>query len=215
MIRLVLVEDHEVERQGLRALLAAEPDFQIVGEAGDGQAAIQLVERLRPDVLVLDLMLPGLGGLEVVREVRQRAPDTRVVILSMHTNEAYVLGALQAGALAYVLKKSGARELLEAIRAAWTGRRYLSPPLSEVEIQAYVTKSQATPDPYQTLTAREREVLHLMVQGQTSAEIATKLVISHRTVEMHRSRVMHKLGLDKKTELIRYAIKRGLLPLED
>jgi DNA-binding NarL/FixJ family response regulator len=215
MIKLVLVEDHEVVRQGLRALLVAEPDFQIVGETGDGLAAAELVAQLRPDVLVLDLMLPGLGGMEVVREVRQRSPETRVVILSMHTNEAYVLGALQAGAVAYVLKKSGASELLAAIRAAWTGRRYLSPPLSEVAIQAYVEKSRATPDPYQTLTAREREVLHLMVEGLTSAEIAGKLVISHRTVEMHRSRVMHKLGLDKKTDLIRYAIKRGLLPLED
>ncbi len=215
MIKLVLVEDHEVVRQGLRALLVAEPDFQIVGESGDGLAAAELVARLRPDVLVLDLMLPGLGGMEVVREVRQKSPETRVVILSMHTNEAYVLGALQAGAVAYVLKKSGASELLAAIRAAWTGRRYLSPPLSEVAIQAYVEKSRATPDPYQTLTAREREVLHLMVEGLTSAEIAGKLVISHRTVEMHRSRVMHKLGLDKKTDLIRYAIKRGLLPLED
>ncbi len=215
MIRLVLVEDHEVVRQGLRALLAAEPDFDIVGETGDGLAAVDLVDRLRPDVLVLDLMLPGKGGMEVVDEVRRRSPETRVVILSMHTNEAYVLGALQAGAVAYVLKKSGASELLEAVRAAWMGRRYLSPPLSEVAIQAYVERSRATPDPYQTLTAREREVLHLMVEGLTSAEIANRLVISHRTVEMHRSRVMHKLGLDKKTDLIRFAIRRGLLPLED
>lgn len=215
MIRLLLVEDHEVVRQGLRALLAAEPDFRIVGEAGDGLGAAELVSQLRPDVLVLDLMLPGLSGLEVVREARQRSPETRVVILSMHTNEAYVLSALQAGALAYVLKKAGASELLAAIRAAWAGRRYLSPPLSEAAIQAYVEKSRATPDPYQTLTTREREVLHLMVEGLTTLEIATRLVISHRTVEMHRSRVMQKLGFDKKTDLIRYAIRRGLLPLED
>lgn len=202
-------------RQGLRALLAAEPDFEIVGEAGEGQLAAALVEQLQPDVLVLDLMLPGMGGLGVARQVQLRAPETRVVILSMHANEAYVLGALQAGAMAYVLKKSGARELLAAIRAAGAGQRYLSPPLSEVTIQAYVEKSRATPDPYQTLTAREREVLHLVVKGQTSAEIAASLVISQRTVEMHRSRVMHKLGLDKKTDLIRYAIKQGLLPLDD
>jgi two-component system, NarL family, response regulator NreC len=177
--------------------------------------ATELVTRLRPDVLVLDLMLPGLPGLDVVRAVRQGSPETRVVILSMHANEAYVLGALQAGAVGYVLKKSGSADLLAAIRAAWSGRRYLSPPLSEVAIQAYVEKSRATPDPYQTLTTREREVLLLMVEGLTSAEIAGRLVISHRTVEMHRSRLMHKLGLDKKTDLIRYAIKRGLLPLED
>jgi two-component system, NarL family, response regulator NreC len=214
-IKLVLVEDHEVVRQGLRALLAVEPDFEIVGEAGDGLVAMELVTRLRPDVLVLDLMLPGLPGLDVVRAVRQSAPETRVVILSMHANEAYVLGALQAGAVGYVLKKSGSVELLAAIRAAWAGRRYLSPPLSEAAIQAYVEKSRATPDPYQTLTAREREVLLLLVEGLTSAEIAGRLVLSHRTVEMHRSRLMHKLGLDKKTDLIRYAIKRGLLPLED
>jgi len=215
MIRLVLVEDHEVVRQGLRGLLAAEADFQIVGETGDGLAAVPLVERLRPDVLVLDLMLPGRPGLDVLRDVRQRAPETRVVILSMHTNEGYVLNALQAGAVGYVLKKSGANELLAAIRAAAGGGRYLSPPLSEVAIEAYVERSRATPDPYQTLTAREREVLHLMVEGLTSAEMAGRLVISHRTVEMHRSRVMHKLSLDNKTDLIRYAIKKGLLPLED
>jgi DNA-binding NarL/FixJ family response regulator len=215
MISLVLVEDHAVVRQGLRALLAAEPDVQIVGEAGDGLAGAKLVNRLRPDVLVLDLMLPGLPGLEVLPAVRQSSPETRIVVLSMHADEAYVLSALQAGAVGYVLKRSGSAELLAAIRAAASGHRYLSPPLSEMAVQAYVERSRATPDPYRTLTAREREVLLLMVQGLTSHEIAGRLVLSHRTVEMHRSRLMHKLGLDNRTDLIRFAIRRGLLPMED
>jgi DNA-binding NarL/FixJ family response regulator len=212
---IVLADDHHVVRQGLRSLLEAEPDLSVVGETGDGLEAAQLVERLQPDVLVLDLMMPGLNGLEVTRQVSQRSPQTHVVILSMHANEAHVLEALRAGAAAYVLKESTSGELVRAVREAFAGRRYLSPPLSERAIEAYMQKAEsAALDPYEMLTAREREVLHLVVEGHTSAEIAERLFISRRTVETHRANLMRKLHLRTHTDLIRYALQRGILPME-
>lgn len=212
---IVLADDHHVVRQGLRSLLEAEPDFSVVGETGDGLEAAQLVERLQPDVLVLDLMMPGLNGLEVTRQVSQRSRQTHVVILSMHANEAHVLEALRAGAAAYVLKESTSAELVRAVREAVAGRRYLSPPLSERAIEAYMKKAEsAALDPYEMLTAREREVLHLVVEGHTSAEIADRLFISRRTVETHRANLMRKLDLRTHTDLIRYALQRGILPME-
>jgi two-component system response regulator NreC len=215
MTAIVLADDHHVVRQGLRSLLEAEPGFSVIGETGDGLEVTQLVERLRPDVLVLDLMMPGLNGLEVTRQVSQRSPRTHVVILSMHANEAYVLEALRAGAVAYVLKESTSAELVRAVREAVAGRRYLSPPLSERAIEAYMQKAEsATLDPYETLTAREREVLHLVAEGHTNAEIADRLFISRRTVETHRANLMRKLSLRTQTDLISYALRRGILPME-
>ncbi len=215
MTRIVLADDHPVVRQGLRVLLEAEPDFSVVGEAGDGLETSGLVERLQPDVLVLDLLMPGLDGIEVIRQVRRRTPQTRVVVLSMHSDEAYVLEALGAGAAAYVLKKSTLAELGHAIREAVAGRHYLSPPLSEHAIEAYLEKAKAALDPYQTLTPREREVLHLVAEGCTNVEVAARLSISPRTVEMHRSHLMRKLDLHTQTDLVRYALQKGILPLKD
>jgi two-component system response regulator NreC len=215
MTTIVLADDHHIVRHGLRSLLEAEPDFSVVGETGDGLEAAQLVERLQPDVLVLDMMMPGLNGLEVTRQVGQRSRRTHVVILSMHANEAHVLEALRAGAAAYVLKESTYAELVRAVREAVAGRRYLSPPLSERAIEAYLKKAEsAALDPYEMLTAREREVLHLVVEGHTSAEIADRLFVSRRTVETHRANLMRKLGLSTHTDLIRYALQRGILPME-
>ncbi|MFZ1550765.1 MAG: response regulator transcription factor [Anaerolineae bacterium] len=214
-MRIVLADDHPIVRQGLRALLEAETDFQLVGEAGDGLEAVGLVERVKPDVLVLDLMMPGLAGFEVARQTRQRSPQTRIVILSMHADEGYVLEALTAGASAYVLKKSTTADLVKAIRDAIAGRRFLSPPLSEHLIDAYVEKTKSAPlDSYNTLTPREREVLQLAAEGHTNAKIATRLSISPRTVEMHRASVMRKLGLQNQVELVRYALQRGILAKE-
>ncbi|MFZ1240690.1 MAG: response regulator transcription factor [Anaerolineae bacterium] len=211
----MLADDHPIVRQGLRALLEAETDFQLVGEAGDGLEAVALVERVKPDVLVLDLMMPGLAGFEVARQTRQRSPQTRIVILSMHADEGYVLEALTAGASAYVLKKSTTADLVKAIRDAIAGRRFLSPPLSEHLIDAYVEKTKSAPlDSYNTLTPREREVLQLAAEGHTNAKIATRLSISPRTVEMHRASVMRKLGLQNQVELVRYALQRGILAKE-
>ena len=212
---IVLADDHPIVRQGLRTLLEAEPDFTIVGEAADGLETVELAGRLQPQVLILDLMLPGLSGLEVTRQVHQRSPQTRVVILSMHANEAYVLEALRNGAAAYVLKEAGAAELLQAVREVTAGRRYLSPPLSERAIEAYSEKAAAIPlDLSETLTTREREVLHLAAEGLSNPEIAARLGISPRTAETHRANLMRKLGLHNQTELIRYAMRRGIIPSE-
>jgi len=215
MTTIVLADDHHIVRQGLRVLLEGQPDFQLVGEAGDGLEAVQLTERLKPDVLIIDLMMPSLNGLEATRQVSQRSPHTRVVILSMHANEAYVLEALRNGAAGYVLKDSSAADLVHAVREVVAGRRYLSSPLSERAIAAYIQKaSDVTLDPYEMLTNREREVLHLAAEGNTNAEIADQLSISPRTAETHRANLMHKLGLRTHTDLIRYALRRGILPME-
>ena len=214
---ILLADDHRMVRQGFRALLEAEHDLEIVGETGDGLDALRLLDQLKPRIIVLDLMLPGLRGLEVARQIKQRRLATKVVILSMHANEAYVLEALRNGASAYVLKDAQAAELVRAVREAVAGRRYLSPPLTEPAVEAYLEKAKTagTMDVYETLTNREREVLQLAAEGHTSAAIAGKLFISPRTVEIHRSNLMHKLGLRSPTDMIRFAIRRGILPLDE
>ncbi len=215
MTTIVLADDHQVVRQALRALLETEPDFHVIGEAGDGLETVRLVERLQPDSLVLDLMMGDINGLEVTRQVSKRSPRTRVVILSMYGNEAYVVEALRVGARAYVLKESSSGELVRAIREAVAGRHYLGPPMSEQAIKTYMQKTESTMlNPYDMLTTREREVLHLVVQGCSNAEIGRRLYISPRTVEIHRANMMHKLNLSTQAELIRYALQRGILPAD-
>ena len=210
---IVLVDDHHVVREALRKMLEAEKEFRIVGEAGDGLEALKVVEQCKPDILVCDLMMNGMNGLEVTRKLTKRFPKTKVVILSMYGNDGYVHEAMRAGAKGYVLKESTSTELVRAIREAVLGRRYLSPPLSDRAIDAYLQKTEETTlAPYDTLTTREREVLHLAAQGNTNAEIAAKLFISRRTVEVHRASMMQKLGLHVQTDLIRYAIQHGILP---
>jgi two-component system response regulator NreC len=212
MITILLADDHVVVRQGLRALLESQADFSIVAEASDGLDALQCVDRFHPQVTILDLMMPGLGGLEVARRVQAQ---TRVVILSMHANEAYVVEALRSGALGYVLKDSSAADLIQAVRAAVAGQRYLSAPLSERMIDSYLQKIQSGPlDPYDSLTSREREVLQLAADGLSTVDISNRLSISPRTVEIHRSNLMHKLALHSQTDLIRFAIKKGILSLD-
>jgi DNA-binding NarL/FixJ family response regulator len=212
---IVLADDHTVVRQGLRAVLEAEPGFSVIGEVDNGLDVAKTMERLKPDVLIVDLMMPGLGGLEVTRQIPQCSPQTRVIVLSMYANEAYVLEALRNGASGYVVKDASAEDLRHAIREVVAGRRYLSPPLSELAIEAYVQKAKAAPlDPYETLTTREREVLHLAAEGHTNTEIAARLFISPRTVETHRAHLMRKLDLHSQTDLIRYALRRGILPPE-
>ena len=216
MITVFLADDHHVVRRGIKALLEAEPDMQVTGEAGTGVDAAQQAQRLKPDVLVVDLMLADMSGLGVIRQIRKRSPHTVAVVLSMYGNDCYVVEALQAGAKAYVLKDSPPEELLRAVREAAAGRRYLAPPLSDRAIEAYLERSEESKlDPYDMLTSREREVLHLAAQGLTSPEIADRLCISPRTVEVHRARVMHKLGLRNRVELIHYAVRKGILPKQD
>jgi two-component system response regulator NreC len=213
---IVLADDHHVVRQSFRLLLDAEPDFHVLGEAASGLETIELVEHLHPDVLVVDLMMPELNGIEVARRIKKQLPNTVIVVLSMHENEAYVVEALRAGVSAYVLKKSTAQELVYAIQQGIAGHLFLSPPLNEHAIQAYLEKAQGTKlDPYETLTAREREVLHLAAEGLNNSAIAARLSISPRTVEMHHGNLMRKLRLRNQADLIRFALQRGILPLED
>jgi DNA-binding NarL/FixJ family response regulator len=210
--RLVLVEDHQIVRQGLRAVLGGVPEFDVVGEAADGLAALKVIESLTPDVVVLDLMIPSLSGLEVARSVTQRFDKLAVVILSMHSDVAYVNESFKAGALGYVLKAQNADELILAIRRAAVGSRYLSPAISEEELNAYAERSgEGVADAMNSLTLREREVLQMTAEGLSGAEIGRRLFISPRTVETHRANVMRKLGIRNQKEMVRYAVERGLI----
>jgi DNA-binding NarL/FixJ family response regulator len=215
-LTLMLADDHLIVRQGLRAILTHDPGLQLVGEASDGLEAARMAERLQPDVLVLDLMMPGLGGLEVARRVVRRSPRTQIVILSMHSNEAYVVEALRAGARAFVLKESSAEDLVKAIYEVAAGRRYFSPPITEPALSAYLDRTEGTAlNPLHALTEREREVLHLTTEGHSGIEIGKRLHISPRTVETHRANLMRKLGVRNQKELVRFAMQRGLLPPEE
>ncbi len=215
-ISIILADDHPVVRRGMQALLESEPDFLIVAVASDGLETVRITELLKPDVLVLDLMMPGLSGLEALRIVHQRSPRTRVVILSMYSSNAFVAQALQIGAVGYVLKGDTEENLVRSVREAAAGRRFLSPPVTEIAINAYIEQCKAAPfDPHETLTPRQREVLQLAAEGKTNAEIAARLNISQRTVENHRAAIMQRLSLHNQTELIRYAIRHGLLPPEE
>lgn len=215
MISIVLAEDHSIVREGLRLLLAADPALEVVGEAADGLEAVALVDRLQPNLLIVDVMMPGLNGLDVIRQISQRSPRTAILVLSMYADESYVLQALRLGALGYVLKQASSTDLLKAIRAVLAGRTYLSAPLSERAIAAYVERARERPaDPYDSLTPREREVFQLVAEGLTTAAIAERLSISPRTAEVHRMNLMRKLGLNSHTDLVRFAIRRGVISLD-
>ena len=215
IVNVLLADDHPIVRQGLRNLLASEPDFKVIGEASDGLKAIELVNELRPDVLVVDLMMPALNGLEVIRRAKHDLPDLRIIVLSMQNADAYIVDSFKLGASGYVLKDTGPAELIQAIRDVVAGQRYLSPGISERLTNAYVQPSSETiNDPYGRLSNREREVLQLTAEGYTSTEIAARLFISARTAELHRANVMSKLGMHSQNDLIRYALKRGILSLD-
>ena len=215
-IRIVLADDHQIVRQGLQSLLNAETDMRVIGQAATGLEAVELTDQLRPDILVTDLMMPELNGLEVTRQALQRSPGTRVIVLSMHANEAYVLQAMRNGALGYVLKDSSLEELVLAVRTVLREDRYLSEAISDDMLQLYQQKERqsALDDPYETLTNREREILQMVVEGLSSSQIADRLVISTRTVETHRANLMRKLNLNSQAELIRFAIRKGIVLLD-
>lgn len=214
-VTILLADDHPIVRQGLRNLLENESDFHVVGEADDGIEAIEKVDRIKPDVLIVDMMMPGLNGLEVIRQVLKRLPRMRVIVLSMQSTEAYVVEAMNRGASGYVLKDTGPSEIVQAVREVINTGHYLSPRLSERLSGAFVkTRSDALADPYESLTNREREVLQMTAEGLTSSQIAVKLSISPRTAELHRSRMMKKLGLHNQKEVFRFALKRGILPFD-
>jgi len=215
--RVLLVEDHIVVRQGIKALLSDEPDIEIVGEADNGREALTLVDELYPDVVLMDISMPGLNGIEATHQICQRHTDVKVVILSMYASEEYVFQVLRAGASGYVLKQSDSSEVLTAIRAALAGGSFLSPPISRTVIDDYVQRAEdrSQGDDLDPLTSREREVLQLLAEGASNREIAGQLNISVKTVESHRSNMMSKLNVDNKTELIKYAIRKGWATLEE
>ncbi len=214
-IDIVLADDHHHVRQGVRSLLEADPELRIVGEASTGLETCQLVKDLKPDVLLVDLRMPNLNGLEVTRQLTQRKTRTRVVILTIYDNDAYVLEALKNGAAGYILKDCTATDLVHAVHEVAAGGRYLSEAVSRRAIDAYLEESKhPMKDIYETLTGREREVLHLVAQGQTNAQVAGQLSISPRTVEVHRANMMHKLGLKTHASLIRFALEQGIIPTE-
>jgi DNA-binding NarL/FixJ family response regulator len=215
MIRVVLADDHPIVRQGLRSLLENEASCVVVGEAADGLTALELVAQEQPDVVILDLQMPDLGGLEVARRLQGSAPATKVIILSLHGDEPFVQEALRYGVLGYLLKGAATTELTAAVKAAVAGKRFLSAALAERAIDAYASRTRENTGPldrYELLTNREREVLQLAAQGMSHGQIGQRLSISPRTAETHRTNLMRKLGLKDQVELVRFAMQRGLLP---
>jgi DNA-binding NarL/FixJ family response regulator len=213
---IVLVDDHPIVREGLRTVLEREPDLSVVGEASDGLEALQLVERLRPTLLILDVRMPRKSGLEVAREIARSSPETRVLILSMYAAEGYVMEALASGVAGYILKETDTGNLIPAIRQIMGGTRYLSPSVNDRVIDAYLQKTRGeTVDPFDTLTARERQVLRLLAESCTNADIAERLSISVRTAEHHRASLMRKLRLKSSAEVIAFAKSRGVVPLQE
>lgn len=217
-LRVLIVDDHTIVRQGLRKLLESEGDIEIVGEAADGREAVAKAADLTPSVVLLDISMPGLNGLEAIRQIMKRSPKTRVLVLSMHKNEAYVLQALRNGASGYVLKESASEEIVTALRALGRGESYLSPSISRVVIDDYLRINsggeQAGRSLYESLTAREREIFQLLAEGLKNHEVAERLHVSVKTVETHRAHVMEKLGLNNIAELVKYAIEIGIVQLD-
>jgi two-component system, NarL family, response regulator NreC len=210
--RIVLADDHAIIRAGLREVLEQQPGWVVLGEASTGAEAINLVRQLTPEVLVTDMVMPGMSGLELVRQVASLAPATRIVVFSMHGDDTYVRESLRAGASAYVLKESATAEIIAGVEHARAGRRYVSSTLSDRIFNAYTQiKSPESDDSYRLLSSREREVLMLAVLGYSSTEIAQQLVLSPRTVESHRAKLLRKLSLRSIADLVRYAICRGLI----
>jgi DNA-binding NarL/FixJ family response regulator len=211
--RIVLAEDHTILREGVRSLLSSAPDLEIVGEAGDGREAIQYVEEQKPDLILMDLSMPRMNGMEAVREIKRRFSDTKILVLTVHKTEEYILAALQAGANGYLLKDSTYAELLMAVNYVLRGKTYISPEISHMVLEGYVEgrKTLKKRTSWDTLTKREREILKLIAEGYKNKEIAEDLCISTKTVEKHRANLMEKLDLHKVQALTAYAIERGLV----
>lgn len=210
-IRIVLAEDHTLMRAGVRALLQQLDGFAVVGEAGDGREAVRLVAELQPEVVLMDITMAGMNGLEATARVTREFPQVRVVILSMHAHEEYVLQALRAGAAGYLLKDSGTAELELAVRAVVRGETYLCPAVSRHVIQGYLQRAEEAPDPLEPLTPRQREILQLIAEGHTMKEIARLLNISVKTAEAHRTQLMERLDIYDVAGLVRFAIRVGLI----
>ena len=212
-IRVFLCDDHALLRSGLKALLAGEPGLEVVGEAGDGDEAVERVSALRPDVALVDITMPGMNGIDAARQLHRRAPDVKVLMLTMHDDPEYLFQALEAGAAGYVLKRAADAELVEAIQRVTRDEAFLAPAAARAVVADYLGRRDRgeLPVVVETLTAREEEILGLLADGYTNQEIADELIISVKTVETHRSHILGKLGLRKRAELVRYARTHGLL----
>lgn len=211
-IRTIIVDDHAMLRDGIRALLSAETDIDVVGEASDGRQAIEKVEQLKPDVVIMDILMPDMDGLEACRRIKKKYPSTKILVLTQYDNREYVLSALKAGAIGYLPKKALGAELLSAIRAIYWGDSFLYPSAAAALVQNYHQNTEK--EPYDLLTARGREILKLIADGYTSQKIAGMLSVSIKTVLGHRTKIMKTLDLHNKTELIRYAIRKGLITVD-
>jgi RNA polymerase sigma factor (sigma-70 family) len=211
-IRIVVADDHKIVREGLVLLLLKQPDMEVVGEAENGREALNLVHKLRPDILITDITMPELNGLETARQINEEKLTTRVVILSIHATSEHIFRALQAGVMGYLLKESAGQELIQAVRAAMSGERYLSQRIEDTVIFDYISQNQNLhgDDPLEKLSPREREVLQLVVEGKSTNEIAQITSLSRSTVETYRSRLMQKLDINDLTELVKFAIRNGI-----
>jgi two-component system, NarL family, response regulator NreC len=210
-VTIILADDHKLVRQGMRSLLCAQPGFDVIGETNDGQEAIKMMEDLSPDVAILDVMMPNLNGIEAAKIAHQRGLPTKIIFLSMHANATYAVRALQSGALAYVLKDSDFSEIIRAIENVMEGRRYLSTAIADEVFEMLLNADTTKEDTLNLLSAREREILQLIAEGNTNATVADKLTLSIRTVESHRSNIMKKLRLSSHSDLVKYAINKGLI----
>ncbi len=211
-IKILLVDDHAIMRDGIRALLSLHDDIEIVGEASEGKEAIEKVQELAPDVVVMDIAMPGMGGLEATRRIRKKNPKVKVLVLTQHDNREYILSAIKAGTSGYVPKRALSAELVSAVRAVHKGDSFLYPSAAAALIEDYLRQSEE--EPYDRLTGREREILKLVAEGHTSLKIAEMLFISLRTVQGHRTKIMQKLDIHNRTELIKYAMHKGLVSID-
>lgn len=212
-IKVLIADDHAIVREGVKMILAKEPDIDVVGEASDGRQALELVETLKPNVVVMDISMPGMGGIEATQHVKERYPGVNVLALTMHEDESYVFKLLRAGASGYVLKRAAAQDLVQAVRAAAKGEAFLYPSVARKVVEDYLKRVETGEERerYDGLTEREKEILTHIAQGQSNQQIAQQLYISIKTVQTHRAHVLEKLGLHDRTELVRYAIRKGLI----
>ncbi len=212
-LRILLADDHTLVRQGLRKVLEERPEWEVVAEAGDGREAVRLAEQFKPDVCVLDVAMPLLNGVEATRQIARRVPNTRILVLSMYSDEAYVAQILQAGATGYILKDSADVDLIHAVGEVARGKSFFSPPIARVMLDDYVRQlaEKGISDRFDSLSDREREVFQLIAEGKVNKEIAALLSISPSTVETHRARIMEKLDLHSAAEIVLYAVRRGVI----
>jgi DNA-binding NarL/FixJ family response regulator len=210
-IRVMLVDDHAILREGLRSLLALQDDIEVVGEAENGQTALELIGTLKPDVVLMDVAMPGMDGLEATRRIKSEFPDTRIVVLTQHDNREYVFSLLQAGAVGYILKKSGGAEVINAIRSAYREGAFLPPSIAREVMERFIKRPPEEGKP--RLTEREKEVLRLIAEGKTNKEIAEILCLSVKTVMVHRTNIMEKLDIHSSAELVKYAIRQGIVSI--